>query len=86
MSHFFKNSGISDRLIHSLTHGKEKFEFTNEGDLSKYLAVDITKRKDGSIEFTQPHLIDRFVKLVDQDQNINVRPTPVLKPLLHKYL
>ena len=81
-----KNSGISDKFIHSLTHGKENFEFTDEGDLSKYLGVDIVKKKDSSIECTQPHLIERFLKLVDQDQNINVRPTSVLKLLLHKDL
>ena len=81
-----KNSGISDRLIRSLTNGKEKFEFTDEGDMSKYLGVDITKHKDGSIEFTQPHLINRFVKLIDQDKNINIKSTPAIKPLLYKDL
>ena len=81
-----KNSGISDRLIRSLTNGKDKFEFTDEGDMSKYSGVDITKHKDGSIEFTQPHLINRFVKLIDQDKNINIKSTPTIKPLLHKDL
>ena len=81
-----KNSGISDRLIRSLTNGKEKFEFTDEGDMSKYLAVDITKHIDGSIEFTQSHLLDRCVKLIDQDKNINIKTTLAIKPLLHKDL
>ena len=81
-----KNSGISDRLIRSLTNGKEKFEFTDEGDMSNYLGVDITKHKDRSIGFMQPYLIDRFVKLIDQDNNINIKPTPAIKPLLHKDL
>ena len=54
--------------------------------MSKYLAVDITKHIDGSIEFTQPHLLDRFLKLIDQDKNINIKPTPAIKPLLHKDL
>ena len=79
-----KNSGISDRLIHFLIHGKEHFEFTNEGDMSKYLDDDITKHKDGSIEFTQPNLIDRCVKIIDQDKHINVKKTSAIKPLLHK--
>lgn len=35
-----KNSGISDRLIHSFTYAKENFEFMDEGDMSKYLFVD----------------------------------------------
>ena len=60
-----KNSYISDRLTHSLTNIKEIFEFTNEGELSKYLRVDINNFKDGSIEITQPHLLDIFVKLID---------------------
>ena len=81
-----KNSGISDRLIRSLTNVKEKFEFTDEDDKSKYLGVDITKHKDGSIEFTQTRLIDRFVKLIDHHKNINIKPTPTIKPLLHKDL
>ena len=62
------NSGISGKLVHSLTHGKEQFEFTNKGDMLKYLAIDIIKYKDGSIKFTQPHLIDRFVKLIGRDK------------------
>ena len=64
----------------------KKFEFTDEGDMSKYLVVDIIKHKDGSIEFTQPHLIDRFVNLIGQDKNINIKLTPVIKPLLCKDL
>ena len=43
------NSGVSGRLIHSLTHDKEKLEFTDEGDMSKYLVIGITRHKDGSI-------------------------------------
>ena len=54
--------------------------------MSKYLAVDTTKHIDGSIEFTQPHLLDRCVKLIDQDKNINIKTTLAIKPLLHKDL
>ena len=38
--------------------------------------MDITKHKDGSIEVTQPQLIERFIALVDQEQNINIKTTP----------
>lgn len=37
---FRKGSGISDRLINSLTNGKDNIEFTNEGGLKSYLAVE----------------------------------------------
>ena len=80
------NSEISGKLVHSLTHGKEQFEFTNKGDMLKYLGIDIIEYKDGSIKFTQPHLIDRFVKLIGRDKNINVTLTPGIKSLLHKDL
>ena len=79
-----KNSGISDKLITSLKDGKENFEFIDEGDLKSYLGVDITKRKDGSIVVTQPHLIERFIALVDQENDINIKTTPAIKPLLYK--
>ena len=76
--------GISDRLINSLANVKENCEFTDEGDLNRYLGVDITKHKDGSIEVTQPHLIGRFIALVDHTQNINIKTTPSTKHSLHK--
>ena len=64
----------------------KKFEFTDEGNMSKYLVVDITKHKYRSIEFTQPHLIDRFVNLIDRDKHIIVKPIPAINPLLRKDL
>lgn len=81
-----KDSGISKRLIKSLKDGNENFQFTDEGPLDKYLGVNIKKRKDGKLELTQPHLIERFLATVNQDENINVKPTPAVKPLLHQRL
>ena len=54
--------------------------------MSKYLGVDIINHKNGSIEFTQLYLIERFAKLIDQDKYIDVKFTPVIKSLLHKDL
>lgn len=47
------NSGIFNNPIHSLTHGKEHIEFTDEAVMSKYIGVDVSNSKYGSIEFTQ---------------------------------
>ena len=79
-----KGSGISNRLIHSLQDGNENFKLTDEGNLDKYLGVDIKRYKDGKMELSQPHLIDKFLELVGQDKNVNEKSTPVTKPLLHK--
>lgn len=70
-----KNSSISERLFRSCAHGKEQFELTYEDDLSKYIGFGIYKYKYCIIEFSQAHLIEILAKLIDQDRNINVRPT-----------
>jgi hypothetical protein len=46
-----------------------RFEVQDEGDLSDCLGVKIHNHQDGSIEFTQPQLIDSILedlKLVEQ--------------------
>ena len=72
------------RLIKSLLNGNEHFQLTDEGDLDRYLDVEITKLKDGKVALSQPLLIDRFLAVVDQDSNVNEKPTPATKSLLHK--
>jgi Reverse transcriptase (RNA-dependent DNA polymerase) len=37
-----------------------RFEVQDKGDLSEYLGVKIRNIKDGSIEFTQPQLIESW--------------------------
>jgi hypothetical protein len=41
---------------------QSKFEVQDEDDLSDYLGVKIQKHSDGSIEFTQPQLIDSILE------------------------
>ena len=54
-----KGSGAADRLIKDLQEGEEKYEFLDDGNLENYLGVDVIRRKDGSIELNQKHLIQR---------------------------
>ena len=56
-----KGSGVATRLINSLQDGNEHFKLTDEGNLDRYLGVEIKKREDGKVELTQPRLIDRFL-------------------------
>ena len=81
-----KGSGIANKLISSLKDGHENFKFTDEGDISTYLGVDVKRHKDGKIELTQSHLIDRFLALMPNGDDIHTKPTPAIKPLLHKDL
>ena len=81
-----KGSDEADKLIQNLQEGPEKFVFTDDGDLDKYLGVDVKRKKEGSIELTQPHLTERILNQLGMDDAVNPRPTPVTKPLLHKDL
>ena len=37
-------------------------QITREGDIKDFLGINIKKRKDGCMEFTQPHLIDQILR------------------------
>lgn len=56
-----KGSTDTEELIKNLQEGPEKFTFTDDGDLDKYLGVDKKMKKDGTIKLTQLHLIERIL-------------------------
>ena len=71
------------------TNGNHKklntYSLTLDEGIENYLGVKVTKSSDKkTFELTQPFLIDRILKLIDVDENYNVRDTPAIKPLLHK--
>ena len=75
-----------DRFIATLTYGPEKFAFTDEGSIDKYLGVNI-ERLPGNDGFmmSQPHLIQRIIDTVRIDLRMtNSQPTPVVGPLLSR--
>ena len=74
-----------DQFIHSLANGIEKFEFTDEGAIDKYLGVEIKKLKGNEFILRQTFFIQRIlaalnVKTGDHDQ----RDVPVIGPLLSR--
>ena len=81
-----KGSNEADELIRKLQEGEEKFTFTDDDNLEKYLGVDVKRKKDGTIELTQPHLIERVLLQLGIDEKVNSHPTPAVKPLLYKDL
>lgn len=54
------------------------------GDVSRYLGMEIQRNTDKSFEIKQPFLIDRILSLLEIDDKVNPKNTPVSKPLLHK--
>ena len=80
-----------DRLVRSMQQGPENFKLTDEGDVNKFLGVEITKLDDHSFELSQPFLIDRIVTFLGLCKNefetdANSSSTPVAKGLLHRDL
>ena len=85
---FSKDLKVVTQIVDTL---KEDFdveleEDINKGDVSRYLGMIIDRNKDQSFEIRQPFLIDRILALLELDDNVKSRPTPVTKPLLHKDL
>jgi Reverse transcriptase (RNA-dependent DNA polymerase) len=74
-----------EKIESALLDLHSKFEVQDEGDLSDYLGVKAQKHTDGSIEFTQPHLIDSILedlKLMENGGNNGPKMTEVVfKPL-----
>ena len=81
---FSRSKTINDSIVTSLQNGPENFQLTDEGDLNRYLGVDIVKKKDGSFELRQPFLIERCLKAMEIDDKMNPKSAPATKPLLHK--
>jgi hypothetical protein len=80
-----------DDLIESLEKGKEKFLLTDEGDIDKFLGIELKHNKDGSFEMTQPHLTERIIKLLGLERennkwksSANSRATPSEQIILHR--
>jgi hypothetical protein len=75
-------------MVHSLSNGPEKFILTQEGSLDKFLGIDIKGLGTDKYELSQPFLIERLIKFVEDgiefDLNEKETPTPVAKALLHK--
>ena len=80
-----------DSFVNSMQTGPENFILTDEGDIDKFLGIDIKQLSENKFEISQPFLIERIVNLLglkdnDFDANSNSRATPVGKPVLHKDL
>ncbi len=79
-----KGSDAADKLIEALCEGHENYSFTDDGDIEKYLGVDVKRHKDGTFELSQTHLIQRILDTIGIDDQVHPKPTPAIKPVLHK--
>ena len=74
-----------NQLIYKLKN-KERLDLTDEGNVDKYLGVEINRNKeDKSITLKQTFLIQRAIGLVGLSDS-NIVDIPAVKPLLSKDL
>ena len=64
---------------------------TVEGDINKFLGIEVTQLDKKIFKISQPFPIKRIISLLNIDTNeygmdTSTESTPVGKPLLHKYL
>ena len=80
-----------DSSIFSMQYGSKKFILDNEGDVNKFLGIEITQNEDSSFELSQPFLINRILSFLvfcnnEYQMNANNSATPVSKGLINPYL
>jgi hypothetical protein len=64
-----------------------KLDITVEGDVQDFLGVNISKQSDGTVTFTQPHLIDKILEATKMDKpNLKPKDTPAPSSrILHRH-
>ena len=76
-----------DAFVKSMEVGPENFMLTDEGDIDKFLEIEIDHLDEKRFKISQPFLIDRIISLLNIDTNdlglvTNSKSTPFGKPLL----
>jgi hypothetical protein len=82
---FDKSQSVITKFIDSMRTGSENYVLTDEGDIKHYLGVELIK-SDNGFELHQPFLIDRILSVLNITEEHNSKPTPAIKPLLHRDL
>ena len=69
-----------------MQHGSENFILTDEGNVNKFMGIEITHNEDSSFEMSQHFLIDRLLSILglgDNEFDLSTK-TAVSKGLLHR--
>ena len=71
--------------------GLENFMLTDDGDIDKFLGIEVNNLDERRFKISQTFMIDRIISFLNIDTNdfglgTNSKSTPVGKPLLHKQL
>ena len=78
-------------FVTSMKDGPKEYVSTDEGDINKFLGIEIKEITRNKFELSQPFLIEQIVNLLGLRHNkfdvqTKTKITPVGKPLLNKDL
>ena len=60
----FHEQETTTSLVNSFKNGTEEYMFTDEGDISIFLGVNIKNNLDGKFKLSQSHLVKRIINHV----------------------
>ena len=63
---------------------QEDFKIEDDGELKKYLGIELEHHPDGSIHPRQTYLSQIILKTIPVMNNSSTNTTPAVKPLLEK--
>ena len=74
-----------DAVVADLRACSHRFTVDDQGDIGDFLGIQVQKLSDGTIQLTQPQLIDSIIKDLHLQSGSNSKKTPVVPTnLLHK--
>ena len=59
---------------------QEDFNIEDDGELNKYLRIDLDRRPDGSIHLRQPYLTQITTNMITGMERLSANPNPTVKP------
>ena len=78
-----------DKFVESMQNGPENFILTDEGNIDKFLGIEIKRLGKREFEISQPFLIDRILSFLELDNSTleskgNEKFTPAASQILNK--
>ena len=63
----------TDSFVKSMQTGKEHFVLTDDGDINKFLGIEITQLDANKFKVSQPFLTDQIISFLGIDTSIFAR-------------
>ena len=73
-------SPSKDKIDEVYASLQSNFNIEDDGELNKYIGIELDRRPYGSINIRQPYLTQRILNMIQQMDKSSAKPTPAVKP------